>query len=196
MQELLDRIQKENDQAAFRELYLLYAPELLTFAYTYAKSKFVSEEVTNDVFMSIWKNRARIHEIRNLKVYLYRAVKNAVINYFTRNKDWQFVDIEEVADTHLRFTTDPEKIMITAELRKKIESTIASLPQRCQLIFKMIKEDNLKYKEVAEILDITVKTVENQMTIAIKKINSVLKFDVSGSGKEAGLDNNKKLLNN
>jgi RNA polymerase sigma-70 factor (family 1) len=176
MQQILERIQQQGDQVAFREFYLFYSPQLLTFAYTYTKSKFVAEEVINDVFLGLWKNRERIHEISNMKVYLYKGVKNGIINYFTRNKEWQHLDIDEIADVELKFSADPEEILITAELRKKIEAAIASLPPKCQVIFKLIKEDGIKHREVAEILDISIKTVENQMTIAIRKINSVIQI--------------------
>lgn len=191
MQQLLERIQQHGDQAAFREFYLFYSPQLLTFAYTYTKSKFVAEEVINDVFLSLWKNRQRLQEIANMKVYLYRGVKNGIINYFTRNKEWQHLDIDEIADVELKFSADPEEILITAELRKKIETAIASLPPRCQVVFKLIKEDGIKHKEVAEILDISLKTVENQMTIAIRKINEVMQIPVGKKTVETNMKQNQ-----
>lgn len=191
MQQLLERIQQHGDQVAFREFYLFYSPQLLTFAYTYTKSKFVAEEVINDVFLGLWKNRQRLQEISNMKVYLYRGVKNGIINYFTRNKEWQHLDIDEIADVELKFSADPEEILITAELRKKIETAIASLPPKCQVIFKLIREDGVKHKEVAEILDISLKTVENQMTIAIRKINEVIQIPVGKKAVETNMKQNQ-----
>jgi RNA polymerase sigma-70 factor (ECF subfamily) len=67
--------------------------------------------------------------------------------------------------------------MITAEMQKRIRSAIQTLPPKCRLIFKLIREDGLKYKEVAELLNLSLKTIENQMTIAIKKISEAIRFD-------------------
>ncbi|CAL1519843.1 RNA polymerase sigma-70 factor [Chitinophaga sp. MM2321] len=172
MEDLLRRIQYDSDQAAFREFYLSQAPQLLNFAFVYIKSKFIAEEVVNDVFMNLWRSRQRLHEIANPRVYLYVGVKNGISSYFSRNKEWQHVDIDTISEVSLEFTTDPEQLLITAELRKRIETAVNSLPPKCRVIFKMIKEDGLKYREVAEILHLSVKTVENQMTIAIRKISA------------------------
>ena len=73
---------------------------------------------------------------------------------------------------------DPEKLMLTAEMMKRVQKAINDLPPRCQLIFKLIKENGLKYREVAELLNLSVKTVENQMTTAIRKIGQAIHFDI------------------
>lgn len=185
MEDLLRRIQYEGDQSAFREFYLSHAPQLLNFAFVYIKSKFIAEEVVNDVFMNLWRSRQRIHEIANLRVYLYVGVRNGISSYFSRNKDWQHVDIDTVSEVSLEFTTDPEQQLITAELRKRIENAVAGLPPKCRVIFKMIKEDGLKYREVAEILHLSVKTVENQLTIAIRKISAEI-YLCTGEQRKAG----------
>jgi RNA polymerase sigma factor (sigma-70 family) len=75
--------------------------------------------------------------------------------------------------------TDPEQLLITAEMQKRIMAAIQQLPPKCQLIFKLIREDGLKYKEVAELLNLSLKTIENQMTIALKKISESIRFDLS-----------------
>jgi RNA polymerase sigma-70 factor (ECF subfamily) len=71
---------------------------------------------------------------------------------------------------------NPEQLMISAEMFKRICQAIQELPPRCQLIFKLVKEDNLRYKEVAELLHLSVKTVEAQMTIALKKLGNSVAF--------------------
>ena len=71
---------------------------------------------------------------------------------------------------------DPEQLMMTAEIFRKMRYAINELPPRCQLIFKLVKEDGLKYREVAELLNLSVKTVENQMTIALRKIGQAVHF--------------------
>ena len=73
---------------------------------------------------------------------------------------------------------DPEQLMITSEMFRRVKEAIGELPPRCQLIFKLIKEDGLKYREVAELLGLSLKTIENQMTIALKKIGHSIEFDI------------------
>lgn len=73
---------------------------------------------------------------------------------------------------------NPEQLLITAEMIQRIRQAINQLPARCRLIFKLVKEDELKYREVAEILQLSVKTVEAQMTIALRKIGTVVNFDI------------------
>jgi RNA polymerase sigma-70 factor (ECF subfamily) len=68
--------------------------------------------------------------------------------------------------------------MVTAEMLRRIQQAIQQLPPKCQLIFKLIKEDELHYKEVAELLGLSVKTVENQMTIALRKLDKSIGFDI------------------
>jgi len=72
---------------------------------------------------------------------------------------------------------NPEGLLITAEMKKMIREAVNQLPNRCQLIFKLVKEDELKYREVAELLKISVKTVEAQMTIALRRIGEAVRFD-------------------
>jgi RNA polymerase sigma-70 factor (ECF subfamily) len=69
--------------------------------------------------------------------------------------------------------------MITAEMQRRVMAAIENLPPKCRLIFKLIREDGLKYKEVAELLNLSLKTVENQMTIALKKISESIRFDLT-----------------
>ena len=73
---------------------------------------------------------------------------------------------------------EPEELLITAEMISRIQQAIHQLPPRCQLIFKLIKDDGLKYKEVADLLNLSIKTIENQMTLALRKIGSAIRFDI------------------
>ena len=80
------------------------------------------------------------------------------------------MDIEVHCDRYIQFHADPETLLVSAEKVTKILLAIDQLPPRCKLIFKLIKEDGLRYKDVAKLLDLSVKTVEAQLAIAIKKI--------------------------
>jgi RNA polymerase sigma-70 factor (ECF subfamily) len=163
------------DEDAYRQLFRLFYKPLSKFAYTIVKSMEPAEEIASDIFVNVWKNRERLLEIASLKVYLYVAAKNLSLNYLNRQKLPHFsldeLDVEMSAGDR-----SPEQLMITGEMAKKISEAVNKLPPRCKIIFKLVREDGLKYKEVARILDISVNTVDVQMAIAGKKISESLKL--------------------
>jgi RNA polymerase sigma-70 factor (ECF subfamily) len=126
--------------------------------------------------MNLWKKRSSLPEIDNLDVYLYVSVKNHSLNYLRDNHFSHTVDIEQYCNNYIQFDADPETQLVSTETVKAVLAVIDQLPPRCKLIFKLIKEDGLKYKDVAELLGLSVKTVEAQLAIAMKKIASGLKI--------------------
>ncbi len=174
MQLLLQKIQDEDDQQAFKQLYQLLFFRLYQFAYSYVRSKESAEEVVNDVFLSLWQNRGTLNSINNINVYLYVAIKNASLNYLRKKNHALPSSIDDLAVPHLHFVLNPELIMITRELQSQIQGAIEQLPPRCKIIFKLVKEDGLSYKEVSVILGISVKTVDAQLYIALKKLANIL----------------------
>ena len=87
-------------------------------------------------------------------------------------------NIDDFGAAFKAINVDPEQLMITAEMMLRIQKAINELPTKCKMVFKMVKEDGLKYKEVAEIMSISVKTVENQLAIALRKIGTAVDFDI------------------
>jgi RNA polymerase sigma-70 factor (ECF subfamily) len=135
----------------------------------------LSEEIVNDVYLKLWHNRGRIDEVGNISVYLYVAVKNTAFNYLRKSKSRLDSDLGKQAVHHFYLSPDPEQLLVTNELRRRIEAAIEGLPARCKLIFKLVKEDGLSASEVASILDISYKTVTTQLSIALRKLEQVLK---------------------
>ena len=143
------------------------------------KSREQAEEVVSDVFINIWEKRKRIDSISNLKVYLFIAVKNTSLNYLSRQNKNLTDSVDEAGIEFKSIYFDPEQLMVTAEMVARIKEAIEELPPKCKLIFKLIKEEELKYRDVAEILGVSIKTVESQITIALKKIGASINFDMS-----------------
>jgi RNA polymerase sigma-70 factor, Bacteroides expansion family 1 len=162
----------DNDELAFSELYRYFFPGLRSFAHSIIKDTHRSEEVIEDVFVKLWNNRQNLPAIQNVSHYLYTAVKHASLNCIARDKTPSFDAIGD--DFHFEIHT-PEQFLIAQENLDKITQAINSLPQRCKLIFRLVKEENLRYSEVAELLEISVKTVDAQLCIAVNKIAEVLK---------------------
>ena len=176
---LQSRIACFDDQFAYKELFTsLYSP-LLLFAKSIVKSKQAAEEIVSDVFIKIWERRRELEKIDNLKVYLYVSTRNTALNHLSRDKHSVTNTLDEFHTELTSIYFDPEQLLITAEMLALIRRSIDQLPPKCKLIFKLVKEDGLKYREVAEILNLSIKTVENQLAIAIQKIGVAVSFDVN-----------------
>lgn len=166
----LHKVALENDVESFKMLYRHYLPVLFRFCMAMVHSKEIAEEIADDVLMNLWEKREYLHKIENPDVYLYVAVKNKSLDYLSKSHLRETVDISDISNDYLIFNIDPEQLMITEEMKRRIYQAIDQLPPRCKHIFSLIKEDGLKYKDVASILNLSVKTVEAQMAIAMKKL--------------------------
>lgn len=178
IKELQRKIAVEGSQHAFGQLYMAFMPNLLQFAQSIIKSRELAEEIVSDVFIKIWQNRIGLADIENFRMYLYKSVKNTSFNYLSRHFRKNTVSLDEMSLTISTLTYNPEQLMITSEVVNKINNTIKLLPPRCKLIFKLVKEDGLKYTEIAQLLNISVKTIDSQMSIAVKKIGNAINFDL------------------
>jgi len=173
------RVALSEDMKAYKELYLLMFDSLFHFSYSFVKSKQVAEELVSDVFIKLWQIRSQLNAIDNLKLYLFGITKNFSLSYLARASknlsiqlndiDLDGIDIESV----IEFKT-PEDICISKETIRNVMQAIQDLPSQCQIIFSLVKVEGLKYKEVAELLNISVFTVRNQVAIATKKIADAL----------------------
>lgn len=174
---LLQKVEA-GDQHAFRELYHIYNKRLHYFALALVKTREAAEEIVEDVFIRLWNQRSTIATINNLRIYLYTATKNTALNYLAKKAKENMVEPFDNIDITLQETgISPEQIMITAETYQKIRQAVEALPPRCKMIFKLIREDGLRYKEVAEILNISISTIDAQMAIAIQRITEAVRKD-------------------
>ena len=174
LKELQERIAC-GDEAAFTQIYLRLGKRLILFGTSLVRSREIAEELVEDVFVKLWANRHHITEIDNLTVYLYVAVKNKALNKLSQKASELIAAPFDYLDTSMdEFAADPYDLMITTEMMSRMQTVIEALPPRCKMIFKLIREDGLKYKEVAEILNISVNTIDVQMAIAVKKICTAL----------------------
>jgi RNA polymerase sigma-70 factor (family 1) len=177
---LLIRI-SNGDEAAFKSLFDFSYAELLNYAHFLAGSKFAAEEIVSAVFINIWQNRNKLSLVSNIKTYLFVSVKNRSFNYLRDNK-LRVVSDKDNDHFHLATTFEtPESQYLSEELRKVILDAIEQLPERCRMIFRLVREDGLKYQEAADLLDISVKTVEVQMGRATAKMKSAIEPYLKGS---------------
>lgn len=155
-------------RSAFETLYKTYFIRLFRFSYSITHQKEAAEEIVHDVFVNLWQKT--VNTIANPELYLYIAVKNRSLNYLRDTVNLATIELSERCDPYIRFETNPETILVGNEAIQRLRTAINQLPPRCKLIFTLIKEDGLKYKDVARLLDLSVKTVEAQLTIALRKL--------------------------
>ena len=175
--ELLQQI-AAGDQAAFKQLYSSFYKRLYQFALAIVKTRESAEEIAEDVFVRIWQQRENLLSIQNLRVYLYTATKNSSLNYLSAKAKASVTEPFDHIHVELAEPTlTPEQILITAEIHQKIQKAVEALPPRCKMIFKLVREDGLRYKEIAEVLNISVNTIDVQMAIAVKRITLAIEAE-------------------
>lgn len=172
---LSERIAND-DQLAYRQLFIQFYTKLFRFVMGFTKNKELADEIVSDVFINLWRRRKNMEEIKNLKLYLYVSAKNITFNYLKKLHRENLTDLDMVEIEPEDPFADPGAAMITREMNLKLKSAINSLPPRCKLIFTLIKEDGLSYKQTAQLLSISESTVENQLSIALKKISMAIQY--------------------
>jgi RNA polymerase sigma-70 factor (family 1) len=155
---------------AYKRLYELLSEGLYRFSYSMVRSAEVAEEIVSDVFIKVWQMRSKLQEIENLRVYLYTIARNLSLNYLARSADGRVIGLDTLDGGAFIDARSPADICISADLVSQMRKIIQQLPPQCRLIFQLVREEGLRYKEVAAILDISPLTVRNQLALAIQKL--------------------------
>lgn len=171
---LWTKICTEDDLTSFEALYHLLAARLLRFSIYYVSSKEVAEEIVSEVFVKCWENRKVNLQVLNPETYLFVAIRNQSLKYLRKHQQIHLVEIEDQHEQLYVADNNPQKELERKELQVKLNEAIDTLPPQARLIFKLIKENGMKYKEVAEVLEISPRTVQTQLFRAIAKLRIVL----------------------
>ena len=157
---------KEDDEQSLSKLFYKYYEYLYQFAGRYLDDAQLAENVVQDVFVHFWENRKTININTNLKSYLFTSTKNNCINYIEQHKKKLFQNIYtiKIQDN----VQSPELKYIENELTESIQNAINLLPDKCRQVYILKRYDGFKYKEISEILNISVNTVKTQMKRAVK----------------------------
>lgn len=167
---------KSDDELAFELLFRKYYLRLCGFANKFIANAAESEEIVQDVFLNIWNKRDQLNLKSEIKPYLFKSVQNLCYNFLEHRKvaDNYYAVIELVYKNQAEEFNTYESVLYN-EFQTKSEAAIESLPDQCKKIFRMSREEGLKYIEIAEKLGISVKTVETQMSRALSKLKVELK---------------------
>ncbi|HTF80425.1 MAG TPA: RNA polymerase sigma-70 factor [Cytophagales bacterium] len=171
--ELFNQV-KQGDERAFESLFKFYYQRLCHYACSMLHEMEEAEEVVQQVFINIWDKRAHIEISTSFQSYLYRAVNNASLNKIKQRKAYglhhEYIKLE--MESSIDSTT---QAVLSEELRGSIMEAVDLLPQQCKLVFEMSRFEGMKHQEIADELDISIKTVENQIGKALKHMRSYLK---------------------
>ncbi len=161
-----------DDEQAFSEIYNRYWKKLFAMAVNRIKSKADAEDVVHDVFAGLWHNRSRL-QITTLENYLAVAVKYTILNVI-RKKQYEKHYLETAMGT-LNVETVAEDRLQYNWLLQKVQGEVEKLPEKCRLVFKYSRTKGMPVKEIAQQLRISPKTVENQLTRAIRQLRVAFK---------------------
>jgi len=160
------------DKAGFEALFKAHFSHLVNFSKQYVQEAQVAKDITQKLFIHLWENRSKMDPNQNLVSYLFTAVKNRSLNYIRDNKKYR----SKILDLDCgNFEIAPESDPFDAEvLKQRLEEALSELPEKCRLVFEMSRFKEMKYKEIAEELDIAQKTVEAHMSKAMRRLREKL----------------------
>lgn len=164
----------EGDENAFKYFFDTYYDNLCNFVNSYLRDETLSEDVVQNIFIYLWEKKDSLPSNCSIKSYLYTASKNKSLNQLRNIKNKNRIVGELLTQPELISDEKADLFLEFEELKTIISNAINGLPTQCKTIYQLSRDEGLTNKEIAEKLGITVKTVENQMTIAIRKIKFFL----------------------
>lgn len=155
-------------------LFRTYYQPLCKYAYSFLQDKENAEEIVQSTFLLVWEKRETLEIRTSVKPYLYAMVRNACLNVLKHEKIKQKHAGEEIALAE-RSHDSVNHVVASNELEQRIKVAVEELPEQCRLVFKLSRFEELKYSEIAEQLNISVKTVENHMGKALRIMREQLR---------------------
>jgi RNA polymerase sigma-70 factor (family 1) len=151
----------------FERLFKSFYPRLCAYAVTMIHDRDEAEEIVQTLFCRLWEQRSSLDITISVQAYLFRAVRNATLNHIKKTQIRDAYKTMNLDTINNNPDYQPDRIA-QSDITKRLENAISSLPEQCRLIFKMSRYEEMKYKEIADQLGISIKTVENQMGKALK----------------------------
>lgn len=175
----VERIRK-GDKKAFEALFFEYHEQLSRFANSITKSREFARDAVQDVFLKIWRNRKELDIEVSVKVYLYQAVRNQSLNLLSKQKNQQRLrenflsEVKSIRNQEFEETSTNNEHL---ELIKRVWEVVSQMPERRRLVFELHRKHGFSYKEIARILEITRKTVENHMSQALQYLRDNIEIN-------------------
>ena len=164
---------KSDDKTVLRQIFDTYYVPVCKAIQRFVRDKSTVEDIAQDVFIKLWEKRQQLNITSSLGAYLRRMAINEAISFLRRNKHFETEDTIDHAYAGSPSTGEDQ--MLQSELEQNITNAINNLPPRCRAVFQLSRFEELSYKEIAAKMDISVKTVENQMGKALRVLRARLK---------------------
>ncbi len=165
---------KQNNGKAFEEVYERYAGELYPFILSKVKVKEITEEIIQDIFISLWENKDSLEIHTSLKSYLFSAAKYKVLNYIRSEKVYKKYALHFALFLVEHYQNSGETLLELHDLEAEIEKIISKLPERCRDAFRMSRMEDMDLDEISEKMGISKRTVENYITRSLKLLRQEL----------------------
>jgi RNA polymerase sigma-70 factor (ECF subfamily) len=164
---------KQGKSSALDELFRKYSKKLYLFSYSLLKNHEDAEEIVQETFFRIWVRKKDISANKSFSSYLFTIAYNIIVDQFrkkTRQRDFEIYILNKAAGNCL----DTQIIVEKEELDRQVQSVVSKLPTKRQKIYKLSRDEGMDNKEIANLLNISTKTVENQITLALKQIRKTV----------------------
>lgn len=158
----------KSDEPAFRILFDYYYPRLLNYAFVIIKNHESAEDIVLEVLHAVWERRSKIKEVDHFTNYLYVCTRNKTLDYHKKNSRLVSASFDKPHYKEYITHCNPENQLLNKELSEIIDEAILSLSEKTRLVYRLVKEDGLKYQEAADVLGVSAKTVNNQLLSAMK----------------------------
>jgi RNA polymerase sigma-70 factor, ECF subfamily len=164
---------KEGDKKVFDDIFNAYYAPLCRYCHRIVYDSVVAEEIVQDLFCKLWIKRDELEIETSLKAYLYRAVLNHSLNHLnhlkTEEKYRQYIGFQIQGNL-----ANPGELLEEQDIKRILSLAILQMPEKRRLIFEMSRQEEMKYSEIAEKLNISVKTVESQISKALEHLRKIL----------------------
>lgn len=173
---VIQRLVDDHDREAGKIFFEYYHPKLIDFARVFVRNLESAEDVVSEVFVKLFKQPNKLKKVRDLNMYVFKSVKNQCFTYLKKANQKTLLDFEDIVlDDYCIHQVNPENELITSEIKSILENLINGLPPRRRMVYSLIMDEQLKYKDVAKLLNISVKTVDNQFSAATKLIKNAMR---------------------
>lgn len=161
----------QRDEEAFKTFFLHFYDDLTHFSTSITQDETIAEDLVSELMMKVWLMEENLLKIKNIKTYLFIAIKNLSLNVIAKNKT---NTINERDSNSLPSAHSPEEILIGKELALRLKSAIDALPPKCKMAFTLVKDNGCSYKEAATIMAVSTNTVDRHIQIAIQRIQEAV----------------------
>jgi len=170
---LTERVRKD-DKLAFSVLFTRYYADLVRFSYSITHDRAAAEEIAQDLFVRFWEERRQLASIHSLKSYFLKAVQNRSIDWL-RHEGIRNSYMSRMLEHPVIIQNDTENYLLYSELESEMQAALSKVPEECAEVFKKSRFEALKYEEIAEMMGISVRTVEERVSRTVRLLRLQLR---------------------